>query len=693
MPEREAQKNIQACRSFCDICAPGPHCPMTAYVRDGKLLRVEGSQGALCTRGAATVQYVYRPDRLRTPLLRVGERGSDDFVPISWEEAYRRIAEKLEAFKRESGPETVAFYSGYNKWYRPFLQRFAYAFGSPNYGTESSSCFTASVMAWKLNAGQFKMRPDMGKAGLYLGWACCGYNSMHRLPGGIARARARGMKVIIIDVRHTPMSQKHADLFLQIRPGTDGALALCFGKLLIDRGLIDEEYIACYVHGFEAYKTYVQAFDPQTVSGITGIPETDIYAAVDMMAANRPVAIHESGAPIIHHKNGMQAYRAINALSALMGTYMTPGGQWPDRNAYAHSMADFRTLEEEFSEELRPKNARPMVGQERFPLWAELTGQMQAVDLGRQIRAKRPYPIRALYAHGLNFRTFNDSKGLQKALEELEFFVDVDLFFTDTARYADIVLPACSSLEREEFKVYGPDKMVWFDRVIEPLGDAKPDSLILQELAQVMALEDEWIKRPFADCVAHMIRNWPLTLAELQAHPGQMQTVPGVTLPREPEFMTPTGKYEIYSTILEKYTDHGLSPLPVYEEPLDDADPDEYPFILCSGGRLAHALHSRLHDVPWLRSLRPDAAAELHPEDARTLGVGEGEDIEIFTGHGRIRVKAHLSYTVQKGVIMMYHGYREADVNSLIPPEHNDPYSGFPGYNSLRCGVGKAGVR
>lgn len=279
---------------------------------------------------------------------------------------------------------------------------------------------------------------------------------------------------------------------------------------------------------------------------------------------------------------------------------------------------------------------------------------------------------------------------MQKALEDIEFFVDVDLFFTDTARYADIVLPACSSLEREEFKVYGPDKMVWFEKAIEPLGESKPDSLILQELAQAMGLEDEWIRRPFEDCVAHMIRNLPLRLEEVKARPGELQTVPGVKVPTEPEFMTPTGKYELYSTILEKYTDRGLEPLPVYEEPLDDADPGAYPFVLCSGGRLAHALHSRLHDVPWLRSLRPEAMAEIHPADGAALGVGEGETVEVFTGHGRIRLKAHLSHAIQRGVVMIYHGYREADVNSLIPPDHNDPYSGFPGYNSLRCGLRKA---
>lgn len=684
---------------FCDICAPGPHCGLNAYVRDGKILKVEGSpghpsgRGVLCTRGAANRAYVYRPDRVLTPLIRTGPKGSGQFREASWEEAYALAAEKLQAVRAEDGADAVAFYSGYNKWYRPFLQRLTYAFGSKNYGTESSSCFTASVMAWKLNAGQFKMHPDMGRAGLYLGWACSGYGSMHHLPGGIAKARERGMKVIIIDVRRTPMTEKHCDLFLQIRPGTDGALALGLGKQLIDRGMIDEAFVRDHVHGFEEYKAYVQGFDLETVSGITGIPAEKILQTVDMMQQYAPVAIHESGCPIIHHTNGMQAYRAITALSALMGTYMAPGGQWPDRNTYAHSMGDFKTMEEEFSEELRPRGGQPMVGEGRFPLWAELVGQMQSVDLSRQIREKSPYPIRALWAHGLNFRTFNDSEGFRKALEGLEFFVDVELFMTDTAKYADVILPACSSFERAEFKVFGPDKVCWYEPVIAPLGQARPDADILLGLAKALGLEDEWLNKDYAACVQHMIRNLPIDLKTLQARPGEPVTVPGVTGAMELELATPTGKFELYSTVLETYKDRGISPLPVYEAPRDGADPAEHPFILCSGGRLAHALHSRLHDVPWLRSLRPEAMAELNPEDGAALGLEEGTDTELYTPWGSIRVKAHLTRAVQKGVVMMYHGYREADVNSLFPPEHNDPCSGFPGYNHLRCGVRKAESR
>ena len=686
---------IEIRRSFCDICAPGPHCGVDAYVKDGTILKVAGTAGhpsgggLLCTRGAANRQYIYRKDRLLSPMIRTGPRGSGQFREASWDEVLALAAEKLKSIRAESGAESVAFYSGYNKWYRPFLQRLAYAFGSPNYGTESSSCFTASVMAWKLNAGQFKMRPDMGRCGLYLGWACCGYGSMHRLPAAIEQQRRRGMKVVIIDVRRTPMTEKHCDLFLQICPGTDGALALGFGKLLIDRGLIDTDFIREHVHGFEEYRDYVQAFDLPRVSAVTGIPEEQILRAVDMMAEHGPVAIHESGSPIVHHTNGMQAYRAINALCALMGTYMSPGGQWPDRNSYAHSMADFKTMEEEFSEELFPRNARPMVGAERFPLWAELVGQMQSVDLGRQIREKTPYPIRGLWAHGLNFRTFNDSEGLRRALEELEFFVDTELFMTDTARYADILLPACSGFERPEFKVYGPDKVCWYEPVIAPLGQSRPDSRILFDLARALELDDPWLNTDYERCVAHMIRNLPVTLPQLKQQPGQWLSVP-VEAPGAPQFGTPTGKFELWAAPLEKYRDRGFLPLPVYEDPAPGFEGEEYSFVLCSGGRLAHALHSRLHDVAWLRALRPEAAAELNREDALALGIAEGDRIELFTPQGSIAVRAHLTRAVQKGVVMMYHGYREADVNRLFPAEHNDPYSGFPGYNHLRCGVRKA---
>jgi len=681
--------------SICDICAPGPHCGVSCYVKDGKILKVEGTEGhptnhgLLCPKGQAARQYVYRKDRVLTPLRRVGARGEGNFEPITWDEAFGEITERLNAAKAAYGPSSVAFYSGYNKWYRPFLQRLCYSFGSVNYGTESSSCFTSTIMSWRLSTGADFAAPDLRRAGIFLGWCYNAYYAQYLMTGGVDRARARGMKIIIVDPRITPAVEKQCDLHLRIKPGTDCALALGLGRELIVNDWVDHDYIEQNVYGYEEYKAYVMEFTPERVEELTDVPAGQLRLAARMIHENMPLAINQSGAALVHHTNGMQTHRAVMALSALMGTYDRPGGMIPAPLTYAHSMAGFRTLDHEFPFEKYPQNAPRPVGAERFPLWDEVVGEMQGCDLARQITQGTPYPVRALWAHGMNFRMFNGDRALEAAIKELDFFVDIDLFLTDSAKLADIVLPCCSSFERSEFKVFGGGFGQYTEPVIAPLGQSRPDDAIIVELANRLDLDDALLRSGSEACVRYMLRNTPVDIDELKAHAQFPQKLEGVeVIPVGGHgFQTPTGKFELWSTIIEKHP--GLDALPTWRDSIDDADPERYPFRLVAGARLPNALHSRLHDVPWLRALRPVPTADLNDGDAARLGIAKGDAIELSTRAGAITVAANPTGTVKPGTVHMYHGYREADVNSIIPPEHNDPYSGFPGYRSVRCAVVK----
>ena len=684
--------------SFCDVCAPGPHCGVTCYVKDGKIIKVEGTDdhptnhGLLCPKGQANRQYVYRKDRVLTPLRRVGERGEGKFEPISWDEAYDEIVRRLNQAKAEAGPSSVAFYSGYNKWYRPFLQRLCYSFGSVNYGTESSSCFTSTIMSWRLATGESFCAPDLGRAGIFLGWCCNSFHSAYLGAKGLVKARERGMKVIIVDPRITPAVEKVCDLHLRIKPGTDCALALGLARELIVNNWVDHEYIEQNVYGYEEYKAYVMDFTPERVERLTDVPAHQLRLAARMIHENMPLAINQSGAAMVHHVNGMQTHRAVMALSALMGTYDRPGGMIPAPLTYAHSMAGFATMDHEFPFEKYPEGQPRPVGAVRFPLWDEVVGEMQGNDLARQIHEGEPYPVRALWAHGLNYRMFNGDRELEAALKKLDFFVDVDLFLTDTAKMADIVLPCCSSFERSEFKVFGGGFGQWTEPVIAPLGESRPDDEILVELANRLELDDELLRSGAEACVRHMLRNTPVDVDFLKANRQMPQKLEGVTVipVGEHGFHTPTGKFELWSTVIEKHP--GLDPLPTWKDSIDGADPEQYPFRLVAGARLPHALHSRLHTVPWLRSLRPEAMADLNDGDCRSLGIKKGDRVVLSTHVGAITVAANPTSAVKPGTVHMYHGYSEADVNSIIPPGHNDPYSGFPGYRSVRCAVTKEEV-
>lgn len=689
---------IEIRRSICDICSPGMHCGLNCYVKDGKVIKIEGTDGypvndgKLCSKGLSNRQYLYRKDRILTPLRRVGERGEGKFEPITWEEAYAEIARNLNGAKAQYGPESVAFYSSYSKWYRQMLRRFAYSFGSPNYGSESSSCYTSAFMAWKVAAGD-QGAADMEHADLFLGWA---FNPFYSSYMGAKRAmelKAKGLKFLIVDTRRTPASEHLADVFLQPRSGTDGALAHAIANLLIQRGQIDREFISRYVYGFEEYAEYVKGFHEGNIEALTGVPYADVVKAADLIAQSHNISFNECSAPIPHHKNGLQNYRAITALLAITGCYDRPGCQSPVVHTYMHVECGFQLHEEEFQYVTKPKNAKPPVGARRFPLWNELEGEMQAMDLPRQIESGDPYPIKAVFALGMNARMWPDSSRMFRALRKLDFFVDTDLFLTDTAKYADIVLPACTSMERGEFKPYPGGLAIYTKPVIPPLGQSKSDVQILSELANVMDLDDELLKAGYEKCIEFIIRDLDVTLDQLKAADLPIPVAPVEQFAPlehlEKGLRTPTGKFELKSALIEAHPEWGLDALPTYVPPLDGADEAEYPFVFTSGSRIPHAIHSRLHNCPNNRSLRPDPTADMSLEDCERLGLKEGDRIVISTLRGEVHVLVHPTAAIPQGLVNLYHGYSEADANSLLDGDHLDPYSGFPAYRSTRCAVRK----
>ena len=689
---------IEVKHTLCDICSPGMHCGVDASVRDGVIVKIEGTDnhpknnGMLCTKGLAGRSYVYREDRIQTPLRRTGERGEGRFEPISWEVAYSEIARHLLDIKSKYGAEAVAFYSGYSKWYRQMLRRLAHSFGSYNFGSESSSCYTSAFMAWKLAAGQ-QGNADMDSSDLFLGWAFNPFYSNYLSAKRAVELKEKGLKYIIVDVRRTPSTEKLADLSLFPRPGTDGALAHCIANILIRNGWTDEDYIRDYVYGFEEYKDYVSGFNESNIETLTGVPYKDAFAAAQMIAQSKATSMNESSAPLCHHRNGLQNYRAVIALLAITGNFDRTGGQFPITHTFMHTACGFETKEHEYITETRPKSAKRPIGGERFPLWEKLEGEMQAMDLPRQILEQTPYPVKGIFALGLNARMWPDSKRMFTALSQLDFYCDTDLFMTDSAKYADIVLPACSSFERGEFKPYAGGYAVYTKPAIAPLYQSKPDTTIIAELANALDLDDELLRGGYKDFILNITRDLPVTLEQLEnavlpiriaeAKPKVSRAASTTGL------LTLTGKFELKSTLIEAHPEWGLNALPTYRPPLDDADEAKYPFVLTAGARIPGALHSRLHRVPTARALQKDPTADINPDDARELALEKGDEMEIFTDRGSIMVKANPNIAVRPSNVLMYHGYSEADVNSLLDGNHLDPYSGFAAFRSTRCGLRK----
>ncbi|MBW2000582.1 MAG: molybdopterin-dependent oxidoreductase, partial [Deltaproteobacteria bacterium] len=310
-----AEPGIEIRKTICSICNPVSHCGIDAYVKDGVIIKVEGtkenphSQGTLCSKGAATRQYVYHKDRIRTPLLKKGKGKAARFEPISWEQALDIIAERLLEIKSESGPEAVVFYAGYPKWMRSFLKRLAHSFGSPNYCTESSTCSRAAAMAAALNYGAMGV-PEIEKTNCLLVWSKNPFYSNTSDVRRLLDARERGMKIIEVGPLITPMTV-HADIHLRIRPGTSGALALGMANVIIQEELFDMDFVENWTVGFEEYRAYVEKFSPEETEKITGVPSNLVREAARLYATTKPSALMIGASPTVHHTNGLQNHRAL----------------------------------------------------------------------------------------------------------------------------------------------------------------------------------------------------------------------------------------------------------------------------------------------------------------------------------------------------------------------------------------------
>ncbi len=671
-------------RSACGICSR--RCVVDLCIEDGEIVAVrpvkeEGFENCsnMCVKGALGGAYRNRADRMTTPLRRVGEKGEGRFEAISWEEAFKEIAEKLLAIRDENGADSVAFFSGYTKWYRPMLRRLATLFGSVNYATESSSCHRAAIIGNICDTGM-QSSPDYTNAGVLLATA-----RGRLLPPAKAAAK-RGMKIVAIDPYLSPDIEKYADIHLRLRPGTDVALAYGLARELILMGKADEEYIEEHVHGYEHYKARAMEFTPEKVEEICGIEAEKLKKAARFIADNLPMSLLEGFTGLIHHRNGVSAIRAWSALCAICGCYGRKGGNLPKGilRSNGHIETPFRNFEMAHPVEL-PTDKR--IGAEKFPLWNALLDECQAMEFPTAVERGE---LKAIFALGMNARMFPNSEGMFETLRKTEFFVDCDIWLSDSAKYADIVLPVSVSYEREQLtEVCMDSKLLWVDAAIASVGESKSDEEIILGLAKALGIEDELFRGGADACRSFLLEGTGISLEQLRRE-KKPAAIPHFAPPKPLEngFPTPSGKYELWSETIAIHSD--LDPLPAYLDPLEGCDREAFPLILQAGvrtDRYAHAFHSRTHTVEDIRALRSVAAVDMHPEDAEALGLEKGERVKLETAFGSITVAVDIDSRLLKGCVNMYHGYSEADVNSLFPSDWLDSYSGFPGYKAIACRV------
>lgn len=663
-------------KSLCQACHC--ECGVLVHLEDGKVTQIKGdpqhpmNRGATCVKGRAQPQLLYHPDRLKHPMRRAGARGSGKWERISWDTALDEIGEKLTALKEKYGAESFSAIHGTGP--RPTHYSTAlltYALGSPNLAsTDFHICFVPSVVAGHWTMGHSLMMengPD------YLNSACIlvvgGNPAASHPPRGrdlLDAVQKKGAKLIVVDPFRTDLAER-ADLWLQIRPGTDAALALGMIGLIIAEDRYDKAFVKQWCHGFERLKVRAAAYPVERVAEITGIPADRIGRASKLYATTKPAALHHRVA-VEHNVNSTQTCRALAILTALTGNLDIPGG-----NVFpmpAPGYIPFGALAGE-DRRFRPDREaeEKRIGARTFPLVAGPDAVIPFVPgplFHEALLTEKPHPIKTVFCAGGNpVLNMQNVKSIWQALKDKpELFVVADFFMTPAAEIADYVLPAATWLERDDMaNALYPNYFAARQKVIEPLGECWHDMKISIELVKRISWADRSFL-PWNDVEAFndsLVKGAGLTFEELKKR-GPVIAPMRYRKYEKHGFHTPTGKVELYATMFEKY---GLDPLPAYTEPPESpvSTPgllEDYPYVLFTGNRHIEYFHSEGRQLPALRKRIPDPLLELHPETAREVDIREGDWAWIETPQvkgERVRFRVKVTERIRPGMVHARHGW------------------------------------
>ncbi|MGB2958566.1 MAG: aminotransferase class V-fold PLP-dependent enzyme, partial [Bacteroidota bacterium] len=707
-------------KAICGICPAG--CWVEVGMNNGTMVDIRQDSthplGMICRRGQHAPEIVYSEDRLKHPLKRLGPKGTFEFERISWDQAYDAIVENLLAIKKESGPEAVSIYTGRGAFelslcdmYQPkgvavsSASNILFPFGSPNTMGVGALCYVSFAMiAPHVTMGRMliDMFTDMETAEMLIVWGANPATDsppldMYRLEA----AAQKGADIVVIDPRRTETATRTDARWVPIRPGTDGALALSMIDVMITEELYDEDFAENWCHGFDELRTYVQHFRPETAESITGVPaETIRELARRLCNATGACPVMYTG--LEYSNSGIQAIRAVLTLFALAGHLDVPGG-------IGLAMLDTHFPINRSCNQKNP-DINLALAREKFPIYTHYRGESHASGLLDSVLAGDPYRLRALIIHGASLLTSWPQTSIwREALIKLDFQVCIDRQLTADAAYADIVLPAGTMFEIESYMTYGPIFRLR-EKVIEPVGEARNDYLIMAELGRRLGYGHLYPQTE-ESMIRGALNGSGFTLEKVRESGGWVK-IPtpmmqykkwekgGLRKDGRPGFDTPSGKFEISSMALE---DHGYEPLPKYVEPMEGplASPqvaEKYPLVFNSGSRTHTAFRSQHHGVKGLVKDDPEPTIEMNPEDADKREIRSGDLVEVSSPRGAVPFRAVVTDDIVKGAVECSMGggtpvgpkpWREWNVNELTDVTNYDEISGFPVYKSLLCDVQK----
>jgi anaerobic selenocysteine-containing dehydrogenase len=689
--------NEEAVPTVCFSC----HSTCEALViRDKttkKPIRVEGdpespiTNGFLCSKGLASLDLLTNPGRVGYPLKRVGERGDGKFQRISWDEALDTIADKLKSYKEKYGAQSIAMLEGTRRGWSRVYSRFANVFGTPNNGAAGwAQCLWPRLIDCNLTYGrgaQYSETHDFPNTSCVVCWGVNPATSWGVRAADIMKARQRGALLLVVDPYLSESAAK-ADVWLQIKPDTDMALALGLMNVIIDEGLYDKEFVERYTFGFDQLVKQVKPCTAQWASEKTGVDAEKIKLFARLYAKSEASSfIRSLGVDQLH--DSVQVCRAISLLIIITGNIGKPGSNnvCSSRGETSQNTLDFikaSMLPKEI-EELRP-------GYREFPL---LTQEQSAVptshmpSLWRQVISKKPYPIRCATIFGSNaVVSYTNSTEVEQALKSLEFLAVCDIFMTPTAKYADIVLPASTWLERKNMiSSYQTSNTytIFQQPAVKVDDEARSDVDIVIDLAKRLGL-GEYFWEDSEDLYDHLLS--PAGLSYKQGLEKRRLYAPmkyGVYKNRP--FKTPSGKIEIYSILAEE---KGCDPLPSFTEPFSEQS-DQYPLLMTTGRHENAFRISENRQNPYLLELSPKAWLDINPSTAKSLGIQEGDRILVTGPGGQAYAYARFSLGLHPQVVQAISGWwGQYNINRTIGWDKYAPGVGSVVARGYWCRVEKA---
>jgi anaerobic selenocysteine-containing dehydrogenase len=661
-------------RTFTTACPRNCYstCGLRVTVEDGRLRRVEAHRAnrataeAPCLKGLSYVERVYAKDRILHPLRRT--RGGS-FERVAWDDALDLIADRLRGYRGE--PQSVLFYaaSGTKGLMNGAARSFWRLYGGCT-TTYGDLCWPAGLEATRLTLGaNLHNAPwDLANARLVVLWGKnAAETNVHQM-AFLHRALDRGAVVVVVDPRRTETAERAA-LHLRPRPGSDGAIALAVAHRLIDRGGVDEPFVREHVLGYEAFRESVRERTPAWAARVAGVAEAEIERLAELLDTVKPATIN-AGFGLQRYTNSGQSLRAMIALVALTGNVGRPGAGWVFANLASHV---FDAVKDPLA--FYPP-AKPD-GVFRVSISTAL--------LGPQMLASSSPPLRMAWVERGNPIPQNpETPAVLRAFRALEFRVVVDQFLTDTAREADVVLPAKSMFEQTDvIGAYWHDCLQLKQKAIEPPGEVKPESEVYRLLAERLGFPAEAVARELpgpsdADVEAFLQAKLRavdpgLTLERLREGPVRAPGASDVAF-ADLRFPTPSVRIEILSE--EATRRWGVDALPTWTEPVEwtGGGGSRFPLHLLTP-TTKNRIHSQFGNLPSIRALDPEPVVQVAAEDARVRGLKPGDRARVFNDRGALTLRVCVDHGLRSGVVVVHNGWWLAEggaVNLLSKARETD---------------------